>query len=102
MKDDPISAMQFCTTPKGDLPHYSYIFRNLYPFGTDVKNVACYRLGVISHLYIQKGEEAMKTSDFQKYLGGTAVFMRRLTMATQRFGQLTSNDIYFLIYGSAE
>ena len=31
--DESISAIQFCATPKGDLPHYSYIFRNPEPLG---------------------------------------------------------------------
>ena len=38
--DELMSAMQFCTTPKGDLSHYSYICRNMEPLGTYMKNVA--------------------------------------------------------------
>ena len=36
-----------------------------------MKNVACSRLGKMLRLDIQKGEEAMKMSEFQKYLRGT-------------------------------
>ena len=50
--------------PKGDLPHYSYIFRKPEPLGVDIKNVACSRLGNMFHLDTQKGKEAMKTSKF--------------------------------------
>ena len=84
-----MSAIQFRTTPKVYLPHYSYIFRKSDSLGTDVKNVACSRLGTMLHLEIQKGEEAMKTSVFKKYLGGTDVCMKRLAMATKGCDQLT-------------
>ena len=43
----------------------------------------------------QKGKEAMKKSKFQKFLGGTAAFIKRLDIATKGCGQLTSNDTYF-------
>ena len=95
MVDELMSAIQFRTTPKGDLPHYSYIFRKLDPLGTEMKNLACSRLGTMLHLEIQKGEEAMKTSNFQKDLGGTTLCMKRLAIDTKGCGQLTSNDTYF-------
>ena len=47
------------------------------------------------YLDIQKGKEAMKMSEFQKYLGGTAALIKILAMATKGCGQLTSNDTYF-------
>ena len=37
----------------------------------------------------------MKTSTFQKFLGGTNACMKRLAIATKGCGQLTSNDTYF-------
>ena len=37
----------------------------------------------------------MKTSNFQKDLGGTTACMRRLYIATKGFGRLTLNDTYF-------
>ena len=55
-----MSAIQFRTTPIGDLLHYSHIFRKPEPLGTEMKNVACSRLGTMLHLDIQKGKEAMK------------------------------------------
>ena len=60
-----------------------------------MKKVDCSRLGTMLHIYIQKGEEATKTSDFQKYHVGTAACMKRLAMATKGYDQLTSNGTYF-------
>ena len=80
--DESMSAIQFCTIHKGDLPHFSYIFRDPEPLDTEMKNVACSILGMMLHLDIQKGREAMKTSEFQKYIGGTTVCIERLTIAT--------------------
>ena len=37
--DDSMSAILFRTTPKVDLPHYSYIFRNMDTLGEKMKNV---------------------------------------------------------------
>ena len=93
--DESMSTIQFCTTPKVDLPHYSFIFGKPGPLGTDMKNVVCSRLGAMLHPEIQKGEEAMKTSKFQKDIGGTTAFMKRLSISTKGCGQLTSNDTYF-------
>ena len=47
------------------------------------------------HLDIQKGKEAMKTSKFQKYLGGTTACIERLAIDNYGCGQLTSNNTYF-------
>ena len=47
------------------------------------------------HPEIQNGKEAMKTSEFQNYLGGTTTCTKRLDIATKGCGQLTSNDTYF-------
>ena len=51
--------------------------------GTEMKNVACSRLGTMLHLDIQNGEEAMKKLTFQSELGGTAACMKRLAIATK-------------------
>ena len=47
------------------------------------------------HLDIQKDKEAMKTSGFQKYIGGTAACMKRLPIVIKGCGQLTQNYTYF-------
>ena len=57
--------------------------------------MACSRLGTMLHLDIQNVTEAMKTSKFQKYIGGTTVCMKRLAINTKGCVQLTSNDSYF-------
>ena len=82
-------AIRFHTTPKVDLPHYYYIFRNPDPVGIDMKNVAFSRLGTMLHIEIQKGKEAMKISEFQNFLGGTTACIRRLAIDTKGCGQLT-------------
>ena len=41
------------------------------------------------------GGGGMKTSEFQKYFGGTTVCMKRLAISTKECGQLTSNYTYF-------
>ena len=87
-----MSAIRFCTIPKGDLPHYYFIFGNPELLVTEMKNMACSRLGTMLHLEIQKGKEDMKKSKFQSVLGGNAACMKRLDIATKGCGQLTSND----------
>ena len=47
------------------------------------------------HLDILKGKDAMKTSIFQKKIGGTALCTKILMVATKWCGQLKPNDIYF-------
>ena len=59
-----ISVIQFWTTPKGDIPYYSYICRNPYLLRTELKNVVCSRLGTMLYLYIEKGKEATNKSQF--------------------------------------
>ena len=49
----------------------------------EINNVACSRLGTMLHLDIQKEKESMKTSGFQKYIGGNASCMNTLMMATK-------------------
>ena len=68
--DELMSAIQFFTTPKGYLLHYSYIFRKPDLLGTEMKNVDCSRLGTMLHLGIQKGEEAIKIFIFKKISKG--------------------------------
>ena len=49
MVDESMRAIKFCTTPKGDLPHYSYIFRKPETLGAEMNNMACSRLGMMLH-----------------------------------------------------
>ena len=71
------------------------MFRNPDLVEIEMNNSECSRLGTMLHLEIQKGKEAMKTLEFQKYFQGTAVCMNRLLIASKGCGQLTSNDTYF-------
>ena len=75
-----MSSILFCTTPKGCLLQHSHIFRKPELLGTEMKNLARSRLGNMLHLETQKGKEATKTLEFQKYLRGTAAYMKRLLM----------------------
>ena len=97
-----MSAMLVCTTPKGDLPHYSYIFRKPYPLGDDIRNVYCYSLEDMLHLDIQKVKGDMKALKFQHDTKGTVSFMKRLMMSKKWCGQMTSNDTYFSYRWSVE
>ena len=81
MSDESISAILFCTTPKGGLLHHSYIFRKPEPLGWKMNNMDFSRLGTMLHLDIQKGKEAMKTYIFQKYIIGTTTCMKHIIMA---------------------
>ena len=92
MADESMSAIIFCTIPKGDLPHYSYIFRNPDMLWMRMKNVDCSRLGTMLYLKVQKGKEAMNTAEFQHQIGGIAACMNRLMMDTKGCIQLMSND----------
>ena len=66
MEDEWMIAIQFCNTPRQDFLHSSFIFRNPEPLGEKMKNATFLMLVAMLHLDIQKGKEAMKTSEFQK------------------------------------
>ena len=48
----------------------------------------CSRLGTMLHIEIQKGKEAMNTSNFKQQIGGTVACIKILMMATKGCGQL--------------
>ena len=100
--DESICDIHFHDPPTGDLPHYSYIFRKPYPLGAHMKNVDCYSLGTMLHLDIQKGEGDINTSNFEKYIGGTAVCMKIVTMATKTGDNSHQIIPTLLISGSVE
>ena len=54
-EDESMSAIRFWKTPKGDLLHYSFIFMNLEPLGTELNDMLCSRLGIM--LYLEKKGE---------------------------------------------
>ena len=49
----------------------------------------------MSYIEIQRGKEEMNIYKFQQYIGGNAVFMKRLMRSTKVCDKLTSNDNYF-------
>ena len=86
-----MGTIRFQTTPKGDIPPYYYILSIPGPFGMELNNVACYRLGDMLYLEIQRGKEEMKTSEFQQETGGTTACTKRLMRSTKECGKLLSN-----------
>ena len=90
-----MSSIHFQTTPKSDLPHYSFIFGKPDPLGSELNNAACYRLGTILYLEIQKEKEVMKVSDYQQDIGGTDACMEIIMKATRGCSQLSSYDTFF-------
>ena len=58
--DESMSAISFCTTEKGKLPHLSYIFRKPDPLGKEFKTVACYIIWALLLIEVQRRKEGMK------------------------------------------
>ena len=82
-----MGAIRFCTTPKGELPHLSYIFRNTGMPGTEFNTVACSVTGSLIFLDIQRGKEGMKLIRYHLELGATAACTKRLMEETKGLGQ---------------
>ena len=70
-----MSAFRPRTTKKADLPHISSIVRKPEPLGTEFKCCACSKRGIMLHLEIQKGREAMARLNKEK-MAGTACCLR--------------------------
>ena len=77
-----MGAIQSHTTTNGDLPYYYYIVRNMESLGTEMKHMACARLGTMLYLDIQKWKEARNTSEFQKDIRDTTMCTMRLDIDT--------------------
>ena len=75
--DESMSAIRFWTTPKSNLTHYLFIFKNTGPLGKKLNNAVCYRLVTMLYLEIQNWKEAMKASYFRHHIVGTAACTRR-------------------------
>ena len=82
-----MSAIRFQTTAKGNLPHFSYIFRNPEPLGTEFKTVACYVTEALLFIEVQRGKEVMKHSKYQQEIGETAACTKIIMEATKGIGQ---------------
>ena len=82
-----MSAILFCTTAKGNLPHLSYIFRKPEPLGTAFNTVACYVTGAFLFIEFHIGKEGLKQSKYKKDLGVTTACTKRIMEATKGIGQ---------------
>ena len=78
--------------PLKEIYRTTIFFGKPEPLGTEMRNEACLRLGTMLHLEIQNWEEAMKTSKFEKELGGTTACMKIIVIDNKGCGQLTSNE----------
>ena len=87
VRDYSMSAIKFCKTSKGDLPHLSYIFRNLEPLREEFKAVVCSVIGSLIFLEIQWEKEGMKLSWYSLELGDTAAYTKRFIEETKGVGQ---------------
>ena len=85
--DELMSGIRFRTMAKGNLPHLSYIFRKPEPLGTEFKTVACYAIGALLFIEVQRGKEGMKDSCYQQELGSTAAYTQRTMEETKGIGQ---------------
>ena len=54
--DELMSAIQFRTTAKGNLPHLSYIFWKPEPLSTKFKTVACSVTGALLFIEVRWGK----------------------------------------------
>ena len=57
-----MNSIHFWNTHKGDLPQCLYIFGKTEPLDMAIKNLACYMLGTMSYLDIQKRKGDMNTA----------------------------------------
>ena len=60
IEGESMHAILFCNTPKYGLQNYVYMLRNMEPFGTDLNNLVCSRLGTMLYLGMQNRKEAMQ------------------------------------------
>ena len=59
---ESMSEIRFWTTAKGNLPHFSYIFRKPEPLGIEFKTVACSVTDALLFIEFHRGKEGMKHS----------------------------------------
>ena len=85
--DEYIRVIRSSTTPKGKLPHLSYIFRKPEPLGTEFKTVACSVTGALIFLDIHRGNEGMKLIRYYLGLYATAICTQIFMEETKGMGQ---------------
>jgi len=82
--DESMSAFRPQTCSTGNLPHLLYIMRKPEDLGMEFKIVACPMTGILLHLEIQKGHDAMRQAAYSAELGGTAGCVVRLVEKSKR------------------
>ena len=85
--DYSMSEISFQTAAKGNLPHLSYILRNMDPLGKEFKTVTCSVTGYLMFIEVHRGKEWVKHIKYQQELGVTTACTKRMTEATKRIGQ---------------
>ena len=85
--DESMSAWRPRTTKTGGLPHISWIQRKPEPLGTEFKTVACSKTGMMLHLEIQEGKDAMGKKEYSSEFGGTAACTFRLVDSSKHAGE---------------
>ena len=55
-----METVQLWSIPRGELTHYSFIFRNPEPSETEFRNMSIYNLGSTLYLHTKKGNDKMK------------------------------------------
>ena len=91
-------AMSFWKPRKdktGGLPNISFVMRKPKPIGTEFKCVCDADTGVMIHLEIQEGKDAMRDKPFSRDLGGTAACVKRMCDKTCAKGSTLAGDSWF-------
>ena len=84
--DESMSAIFFCTTVKGNLPHLSYIFLDPELLGTDLNTVACYVTGALIFIEVWIVRKGVNCIKYQQELGAAVAGTNRMMEATKGIG----------------
>jgi Transposase IS4 len=82
--DESMSAFRPQTTKNGNLPNLSHIERKPEDLGTELKVVACSKMGLCLYLEIQEGRDPMRVKEFTDEFKVTAACTLRLAKYTIR------------------
>ena len=100
--DESMSAYEPQTSKCGNLPNLSFIIRKPQPLGTELKNAADGGTGLLVHLEIQEGKDAMHSKEFHGdavgalgTIGATAACSLRLADAACPENGLMFGDSWF-------
>ena len=79
----------------GGLPHISFIMRKPKPLGTEFKCIVDAETGVMKHLEIQEGKDAMRAKPSTKELGACTSTTLRMAMKSTDEGNIVIGDSWF-------